>query len=385
MSALSINSRSAAHPDVLQAKYPLPERKLDYLGALIKVYDDVSFRPGSTHTFIGLLSTASLPSPISASADGTEEQTLVPTIHVLRGPLSPEPTVAADASDSIRSALLQHLSASLSIDSLVAEYILLALIASPSVRPPAMPPLGTLSLNLMGSIPDFASFIRTLVPALVNLPLTIASLHSIPFTPSSVNTSADASSLSSGLLQLSPGTVLVIDETVMGEGGTLKEKAVRNLQALTDCIAEQKVRYEYPYMDGLKIDAWIRPIVLSEGKSLVPVDVHLPITVTSSLSPSSDDELPAFRSYLLHRGSLKHARALTIPESTAAEIQEDFVAYRKGQGAGGDAEEVLKRRMKIARLLAVSYEDAELTTERWKRVVKMDEEAQRRVKTRKQR
>lgn len=58
----------------------------------------------------------------------------------------------------------------------------------------------------------------------------------------------------------------------MGQGGQLQEKAVKNLRALVETTKDQTVRYEYPYMDGLKMECNIRVIVLSEGKSLVPVN-----------------------------------------------------------------------------------------------------------------
>jgi hypothetical protein len=61
----------------------------------------------------------------------------------------------------------------------------------------------------------------------------------------------------------------------MGQGGQLQEKAVKNIRALMECAKDQTVRYEYPYMDGLKMECSIRVIVLSEGKSLVPVGTSL--------------------------------------------------------------------------------------------------------------
>lgn len=386
VSRMHLNGSTQSHPPLLQSKYPILDRKNDYLGALIKVYDDTSFKPASTHTFIGLLSTAAMPSPLSEDESAESNQILVPAIHVLKVSPRSEPLADIPDPDQIRSDLITHLSTALSVDDISAEYILLALIASPSVRPPALPPLGTLSLNLIGSLPHLSATLRQLVPALVDLPLTLPLLHSTPFCPSSTSF-ADSSSLSAGLLQLAEGTVLVVDETAMGEGGKLEEKAVKNLQALTECMSEQKLRYEYPYMDGLKMDVWLRPIILSEGKSLVPVDIHLPIqpspaaSSSSSSSSSSTPDLASFRAYLIRHSSSSHAKSLNIPDDIASLIQDDFIALRRSQPSG-DAEGVLKRRMKIARLMAVSYADAVLTRERWERVVELDEEAERRIKGR---
>ena len=57
----------------------------------------------------------------------------------------------------------------------------------------------------------------------------------------------------------------------MGEGGKLEEKAIKNLKALSECMTNQMLGYEYPYMPDLKMVCAIRTLVLSEGKSLLPV------------------------------------------------------------------------------------------------------------------
>ena len=59
-------------------------------------------------------------------------------------------------------------------------------------------------------------------------------------------------------------------------------------------------------------------------------------------------------------------------------------ARKTRAGAGGPeaAEAQLKRRMRIARVLAVSMEDAVLGDQVWKRAVELDEEAERRMKAR---
>lgn len=83
----------------------------------------------------------------------------------------------------------------------------------------------------------------------------------------------DATGLNAGLLQLGDGTVLVVEEDAMGDGGALSEKALDNLKALVNCVKDQKVKYDYPYMDGLKMDCAVRVAVLSQGKSLLPVSL----------------------------------------------------------------------------------------------------------------
>jgi hypothetical protein len=100
-----------------------------------------------------------------------------------------------------------------------------------------------------------------------------------------------------------------VGEDEMGQGGQLQEKAVKNLRALVETTKDQTVRYEYPYMDGLKMECNIRVIVLSEGKSLVPVnpfdqDVGDKLTVRSiSIYPSPQIHPPQLRHHQISNPS----------------------------------------------------------------------------------
>ncbi|WWC91856.1 uncharacterized protein L201_006803 [Kwoniella dendrophila CBS 6074] len=339
-------------PDSVHAKYPLPGRKGDYIGALIK--------PASTHHFIGILSTAPLPSNEPESAE------VVPTIHVMK--------IVDEANDHAiepdRNDLVDFLAGAFSPpDRTAGELLLLLLISSPASRPVAMSPLGTLSINFRRkdetATANFANVIGEVTPRVVNLPLSIDLLHSHPFLPSST----DSSSLDAGLLQLSEGTVLIVEEDAMGSGGKLEEKAVKNLKALAECMVEQRVRYEYPYMDGLKMDCAIRVSVLSQGKSLLPVDIDIPVNGNDNIT--SQAALPQLRAYLATASSARHSAKLEIPDDVAEIIQDAFVQGRRE--SANSAEATLKRRMKLARLMALSYPEGKLTKEVWERTVKLDE------------
>jgi hypothetical protein len=232
------------------------------------VYDEsISFKPASVHTFVGILSMAALPSAIQASED---DPILVPAIHVVKILDQPLATAQRDSTD-IHEDVISYLSNAFNPpDRLAAELLFLSLLSSPSVRPTSLPPLGTLSLNFLrknGKITsNLEKVVSSISPRVVYQPLSLPLLHSHPFSPASVE-----STLDSGLLQLAPGTVLLVGEDEMGQGGQLQEKAVKNIRGLMECVKDQTVRYEYPYMDGLKMECSIRVIVLSEGKSLVPV------------------------------------------------------------------------------------------------------------------
>ena len=225
----------------------------------------MSHKPASQIQVIGIASTSCLPSGDS------DDFVPVPTIHVLRV-IEPS-TASATADPSARSGLVDYLANLFEPqDPVAAELLMLNLLSAPISRQPGQEVLGTLSLNIITAKSTETSkplieAIASVSPFVVTLPLSIAALHENAFIP----TSADSTSLNSGLLQLCSGTVLAVQEGEMGNGGQLEEGALKNLQALVDCLRTQTLQYVYPYMDNLRMDCAIRGIIFSEGKSLIPV------------------------------------------------------------------------------------------------------------------
>jgi len=167
-------------------------------------------------------------------------------------------------------------------------------------------------------------------------------------------------------LQLAENTVLIVDEDGMGGGGELQETAVRNLQALSKCVSDQTLRYDYPYMDLLKMDCAIKAIIVSEGKSIVPVDLVLPLRDDPPGQGMID--LDRFRAYIATRTPTFHA-LFKIPDAVTAMIQEDFIKRRQTSTGGEDS---LKRRLRLARLVALTYDDATLSEQVWAETLKLE-------------
>lgn len=340
----------AALPPVIKGKYPLEQET--YTGALLKIYDDASFRPASGYDVVGIVSSAPVPTPYSGDEDA--EAPLAPAIHVLATPVQaypapPGPTPVADS--TVRARLVSYLASAFSPpDEAAGELLLLTLVASPASRPVGLAPLGTLSVNLLRQPVPSASLhaiLASVAPTFISLKLTLELLHARAFRPSS----SDGTSLTPGVLQLAPGTLLALDESGLGEGGQLRELAVKNVQALGEAIGEQVVRYEYPFMDGLKMETAVRAVIESEGKSLLPADVHVPVTLATGAPAASEADLAAFRAYLAYHGSSGQATKIVIPDEVGTAIQDGFVEERKAAGAGSveAAEARLRRRMKLAR------------------------------------
>lgn len=75
--------------------------------------------------------------------------------------------------------------------------------------------------------------------------------------------------ITSGLLQLTHNTHLILDETKLTPGH-LSQSGVRAVSAISDVINYQKVTYDFNYFP-MEFDCDIPILILSEGKSLLPV------------------------------------------------------------------------------------------------------------------
>ncbi|KAK0533578.1 hypothetical protein OC834_002181 [Tilletia horrida] len=364
----------------------------------------------------------------------------------------------------IRAGLLAYLTQALDGDELAAEFLLLALLARVhSRRNPGGGDasgeagadagaegagIGGLSLNLSGvpedgpapapapnaskeantapqipepPLPKLRQALQNLLPAVVDQPLALPHLNApdvtlAPRAGAHAGSSIDSGeSLQAGRLQLPRGTLVLVDEVGMGDGGKLNEGGVRNLQALSGLLRTHRLEYEYPY-NRFAFEADLRVVVLSAGKSFLPVDVHLPLQLqaggkrgdkTAAAAAAAEKELPelapdTLRLYRLHLLQARHA-AFTIDENdgVAERISADFVEARKraasakSSGSGGvpttqpegsneatslTTQEDLLRRMSIARLLALSRSEHKLSVDTWVRAGELDEARLERVR-----
>ena len=101
-----------------------------------------------------------------------------------------------------------------------------------------------------------------------SLNFTIPSLNAQVYSPFS-----ESENLNSGRLQLAPGTVILVDETQLGEG-QLKNRGVRNVQSLARVIKDQILGYRFPYHE-FEFHTDLKVLIVSKGKSLLPVSVLL--------------------------------------------------------------------------------------------------------------
>lgn len=297
--------------------------------------------------------------PLESMAE-TWMQRQAATTHAL-SPSAPSP-FADDV--ALRTALIDYLAAALGHDALAAEFVLLVLLGRIHARRAGVT-VGSFSLNLSRMVEhDLVPALESLMPTVVRQPLNLTTLNDPKHTLFVRHAEQETHA---GRLQLPNGTCVVIDERTMQEG-KLHDHGVQNIRALTSVLQKRSLPYVLPYSE-MHLDTDLIMVVVSEGKSFLPVDVHVPVqSMQASTMPSvSNETLQAWRAFLARTRS----ESLTIPETVSQHIQDDFVERRR-VSSNFDQED-LQRCLSIARLLALSHGHTELTPELWRRAIALDE------------
>lgn len=358
---------------------PLPEDAS--VTALVKMYnleEAEQLKTTDVVDLVGLLTVDGVP-PADWHLNDAEAIQWVPSVHVLhwkRTPLEslvlepeaegappvPAPSPFVDH-DAMRTALVEYLAAALGHDVLAAEYVLLALLARIHARRSGVT-VGSFSLNLSRMAGhELEPALASLMPAVVRQPLSLTSLNDPAHTLFVRHTGQHTQA---GRLQLPSGTCVVVDERAMEEG-KLEDHGMRNVRALSSVLQKRSLPYVLPYSE-MDLSTDLILVVLSEGKSFLPVDVHVPVHSTQARAPPSvsAETLQAWRAFLART---RH-EALTIPESVSQHIQDDFVERRRASNTFDQDD--LQRCLVIARLLALSHGHTELTPALWTRAMELD-------------
>lgn len=375
LDAKNDNDKTSKPSQHFNFNFPLPNEKGP--AVIVKIYDqDQDFKVCDIYDFVGILSLDPVfavppPSdcmPMELSSDLESQahsppSSLVPRLHVIHhhkidvnNPLLPSNLKHKHATDvatsqngvdlaelhcgpgemvGAKESLLTLLEALLMGDALAARYLLCHLISGVHSRRDVRP-IGKMTLNL-SSLPVDVPFARRVsqvlelfAPMVDRLPLTLSVLNGSSFLPTK---DYEANRLLSSRLQLSKGTEIVVDETVLSPG-QLGEKGIRNLTTLGTLIQWQKLDYDFKWTSQ-EFHTDLRLIILSEGKSILPSDFLVPLQVSnssddweenlekivSSLSPPLLARLRLFLGFV-------QTLAYDVDASTQAAIEEDFVQAR---------------------------------------------------------
>ncbi|EPY50732.1 MCM binding protein [Schizosaccharomyces cryophilus OY26] len=229
--------------------------------------------------------------------------------------------------------------------------------------------VGSFSLNLTNCTPVCAFRIISLLKDLTNRTVVqkvnVHELNKEPLYPRS-----DGDTLSIGRLQLTPGTLLILDETELSSG-TLNDTGVRNVAFLSFLLSQQEITFAYPF-SSYNIQTDVRIVVLSHGKSILPVNVVYASKFDES-SMSSETSLPSDESEALSNYLKLWTRATDIPYDMLEFIQSNYVGSRRNGSQTN--EKVLSIEINCSRLYAKSlasklvsrehFEEASRLVEQW--------------------
>ncbi|KEI41059.1 uncharacterized protein L969DRAFT_93568 [Mixia osmundae IAM 14324] len=342
--------------DLLSGKFPLPGTS--HKAALLKLYvPDDSLKAADTVEVIGILdrtsfSPGSLDDP-GAPLDETATGPTIPSLHIVAYQAVDRTSIrnalpSLSQRSAVRDALVAYIAKALDGDLIAAEWTLLHLISKTHTRRGALA-LGSLPLNL--TLPSsklgeseklLHETLAYLLPTFVELPMTIDALNATtPYSPVSKD-----ENLQAGRLQLAPGTQVLIDERALHEG-KLNEAGLKNVQAVTRAISDQKLSYIFPF-SSFDLDIDLNFLVLSIGKSFLQISCNVPVQPqggSSGASNPTSPDLAAFRAIIAEA----RAQSFTIPDAVSKHIQDEFVEQRRSAPSGVITQEDLQLRLTLAR------------------------------------
>lgn len=288
--------------------------------------------------------------------------------------------------ENIRKELHLVLSQMLLGDTLAADYMICHLISLVYMRKDGLA-LGHFSMNLsnLPQRPDYTrllyAVLQRILPKSHYLPMTLDNMNTLSMAP---KMDYEANRLSSGLLQLSDSTHLVVDETRL-EAGKLDVSGVANVQALRTLISHQIVNYDFQYYSK-PYDADIPVLILSEGKSLLPCNILLPLRVDSACLTTLPEIFEAANHFLrdpllsairLYLSVIRHS-SFEFPEDLQKRAQEDFVEMRQAGGQTVSADD-LHLLLVLARLISLSHGEKVVSLSSWDKAKKMERERKSRI------
>ncbi|KAI7869313.1 putative alanine racemase-domain-containing protein, partial [Spinellus fusiger] len=396
-------------------KYPIPHKA--HVSAVVKIYDtEISLNVGQMVEVIGILNRDLYHAQRTAEKqthelmDGNLSQyDDIPIIHaIFVVPMSGKSEMFTEqdtkrvlkSASTTRDSLIDYLSTAFRGDKLASEYMMLQLISRITAQKDDIK-IGQFSLNLYNfetssihtiksndgnvlyTLQDPSSMwllniLKNIVPLLVEMPLNIEVFNNSSFSPESIN-----ENLHAGILQLLPGTLLLLDETVLSEG-ILQKIGVRNIQALMHVMHRQSLRYMFPF-DEFEFDVDLSVFTISMRKSILPHHCVLRIESDATTFSNKYKKVPLHTSkdiqdFRIFLEASKYAD-YEISDEMAKYIQDEFVKERKEAEANNTAlptEEDLSLRLSLSRLVTVSFGKKSLTKEYYQHAMTMEMERKQR-------
>ncbi|XP_023291603.2 mini-chromosome maintenance complex-binding protein [Lucilia cuprina] len=389
---------------------PIPERPSK--ACMIKVYKD--FDTYTLNTVVDVIGFLSVDPSLDASSmevDNFESTTeiqalnpppsLIPRLHAIAVHNLPHvnplmdlrlPMVASNKENIniqvVQKDLRMLLTLCLFNDDLAADYLLSHLISTVYSRC-ELQSIGKFSLNICNipkeALADYTKqlyeILELIIPASHYLPMTLDTMNTAAFVPKK---DYETNKLVSGLLQLAPQTHLILDETHMQQG-KLEANGVMGIQSIAHLINHQQIKCNFQYYD-IDYNVDIPVLVLSEGRSMLPSDISLPLKTNTESIQLITETLKAAHHYLNQNSRLdQFRRFLTLaktsqfsmnPDDTEM-IQNDFVEMRKADSVTNADD--LHSLLVLSRLLAIAQGKEILDKESWNMAKEMETKRRQRL------
>ncbi|XP_050475453.1 mini-chromosome maintenance complex-binding protein isoform X1 [Bombus huntii] len=375
---------------ILNFPFPMDDGK----ACIVKIYEDMTLKLNQVIEIIGFISLDPL---LNIAHDSDETMTeaeitvhhppvsLVPRLHAIKiihstkQDMTIVPQVISNA-ELIRSDLHLILSQLLFGDHLAADYLICHLLSSVYMKRDYFC-LGTYPLNIthfsVTKCKEFPKYLYKFLTLFIKksylLEITLENLNNLTLLPKK---DYECNRLTSGVLQLSDNTHLVIDETGLTTG-QITQAGRENYNAICDLINFQKVTYDFEFYK-IEYETDIPVLILSEAKSFIPCQTQVLLKVDSESESVYPQIIKIAEQYLKDENRLINIRQYleTIrdtkfelnDEDVIKEIQNDFIQWNQ-KNKNADHLHLL---MVLARLLSLSYGSNTLTIEYWKKAFQME-------------
>ncbi|CAK9827937.1 Mini-chromosome maintenance complex-binding protein [Anthophora retusa] len=384
--------------------FPIPTD--DGKACIVKIYEETAVKLNEIIEIIGFISLDPLLNTIHDLDETMTEAemnvhhppaSLVPRLHAIKilrsvkQDIKTVPQIMFKA-ELIRCELHRILSQLLFGDHLAADYLICHLLSSIYMRRDHFC-LGTYPLNITHfpavEYKEFPKklykFITLLTEKSHLLEITLKNLNDLTLSPKK---DYECNRLTSGVLQLSNNTHLVIDETGLTIG-KISQAGRENYNALCDLVNFQKVTYDFKFYK-MDYETDIPVLILSEAKSFIPCETQVVLKTDSESKNIYPQIMEIAEQYLKDENRLASIRQyLEVvrdikfefnDEDVIKEIQNDFVQMKEINKTADN----LHSLMVLARLLSLSHGLNTLTREYWKKAVQMEVERLNRLPEKKE-
>ncbi|KAF4525274.1 hypothetical protein B566_EDAN009357 [Ephemera danica] len=377
-------SENAKPTPVYNLNFPLPGT--DGQACILKVYDmGEKLLLNEVVEVAGFLSLDPNLSCVSASEDENSAKeystlypppSLIPRLHVVATRHLDHyleqilQTTAKDAFHDLQIVLNPILLG----DQLATDYLICHLVSRVFLRKDVTT-LGQFSINFyniplgINYVEKFNLILQLLLPKTYHFPMTLDNLNTISFVPKK---DYEREQLKSGLLQLSEGTHLILDETKLSTG-RLGDLGTRNMLALQTLISKQKLDYDFQFYQ-VEFATDIPVLIFSEKKSILQnQEIIEQSFIGANLFLKNGEIVNRIRTFLCAARLAEYS----IPESLQLVVQNDFVNMRQ-RNPNFKADD-LHSLLVLARLVTLSRGKQVLTEDLWHTACVLEETRRQRL------